>query len=298
MRRLVRWAYRVAASWVAGSNITAIPAIAALNRIVTAWLRQPEAMVHGHRMRLDPDDCMNLSILKIHEPQETALLERIVQPGWVAADIGANIGYFSLVMARAVGRGGTVVAFEPEPANAALLRENVALNGYTNIVVESMGVAASPGEMTLFRADGNTVDHRVYDAGDARRSIAVPVTSLDDYFRNANRLDLVKVDVQGAEALGLDGMRDLFSRGLPRYMLIEFWPEGLQRAGADPAQILDTLQRAGFRLCDAACGDDGREIDTAQILATCTPANGKFVNLICTREGSPPPGDHNRTVAE
>ncbi len=282
MRAFFQWSYRCAAVVLAGSNVERFPPVRWLNHRVTALLREPEAMVHGFRMRLDPADCMNLSILRIHEPDETALLERLIEPGWVVADVGANIGYFTLLFARAVGSVGKVIAFEPDPANIEILRHNVRANGYPQVTVVPAAVTDGRAACTLYRASDNTVDHRAYDTGDAREPVAVSGISLDQQFAGTERLDLVKIDVQGWEAQVVAGMRALFERNLPRNLLIEFWPQGLVAAGADPRTLLETLEHVGFtlRVCRRGAWIAVR---ISEVLARNTPESGTFVNIHCSR---------------
>ena len=98
--------------------------------------------VHGHRMLLDRYDTLDLRRQGIFEPLATALLPLLVGDGDMVIDVGANIGYYTLLCARLVGKRGLVYAFEPEPQAFALLEQNVALNGYRNVVARRQALFA------------------------------------------------------------------------------------------------------------------------------------------------------------
>ena len=104
--------------------------VRAAESFVVSRLRSNVAVVHGHKMFLDPKDSLRLSIFGVYEPFETDLVQHEVGEGDVVLDIGANIGYYTLIFARIVGEGGKVFAFEPDPDNFALLKKNVEASGY------------------------------------------------------------------------------------------------------------------------------------------------------------------------
>src|SRR5207244_3754027 len=89
--------------------------------------------VQGHKMLLDPIDTLGLSVRDVWEPLETKVVQNEVRRGSVVLDIGAHIGYYTLLMARLVGPQGRVFAFEPNPANYDLLRRNIQINSYRNV---------------------------------------------------------------------------------------------------------------------------------------------------------------------
>jgi FkbM family methyltransferase len=154
-----------------------------------------------------------------------------LRPGDVAFDVGANIGLFTVLMARQVGTEGRVVAYEAEPANAALLRDNVALN-YLNERVEIVERAASDaeGRAAFFRTErfaGNSslVRHDRayfrYFGVDRHRRIRVRTEPLDRHAGRFARIALVKIDVEGAELRVLRGMRRLIADGVVRRIALE-----------------------------------------------------------------------------
>src|SRR5262249_36182110 len=148
----------------------------------------------------------------VYEPFETGLLQNQLRPGDVVVDVGANIGYYTLLFARCVGPRGRVFAFEPDQTNFDLLRRNVERNGYTNVTLVRKAVAAQSGKLRLYLCEDNKGDHRTYDSHDGRPSLEIDAVSLDDYFAGERgSIALIKMDIQGAEEGALRGMRRLLA---------------------------------------------------------------------------------------
>ena len=180
----------------------------------------------------------------IWEPLATRAFLEPLREGGVAVDVGANLGYYTVVAGAAVGPGGRVVAVEPEPRNAALLEENVRLNGYEDRVeIVTAAAGEAQGSTLLHLSDANLGDHRAFDSGDGRQAVEVPIVALDDLPALAGRVDVVKIDVQGAEAAVLRGARRLIERNREHLVvLVEFWPQGIHLAGDDPAEVIEALE--------------------------------------------------------
>lgn len=214
--------------------------------------RRSRARVFGHLMWLDPDDTVvsrRLCLDGRFEAFETRLAARLVRPGDVAFDIGANIGYYTLLLARQVGPRGRVFAFEPDPRNFDLLRRNVEENGYTNVTLVPKAVAETTGTRRLYRNGENLGDHRLYDSHDGRDSVAVETAALDEMFAAAGaRVDFIKMDIQGAEWSALHGMRRLLRHNPQVRLMTEFWPRGLRLSGGDAGRFLAALRELGFAL--------------------------------------------------
>lgn len=166
-----------------------------------------------------------------YEPEVCQTIIRVVQPGWVCADVGAYQGVVTQHLARRVGPTGRVVAFEVHPQNWAVLHERIQNSAYARwVIVEHLAVSDGtqprlwlyPGRQRS-GAEWNIVGHDV-EGDPTEREIEVPATSLDAYFPLGERLDFVKIDVEGAEALVLVGMRRLLQEVRPA-VLVEFHDE-------------------------------------------------------------------------
>ena len=127
-----------------------IPRSKQLYGLLINRLKPSTVEVLGHRIHLDPGDSLLLSVNGAYEESEARLFEQSIRPGDVVVDIGANIGYYTLLAARAAGPQGHVYAFEPERGNYGLLTRNLAENGYTNVSAHDTAVMAQSGEQRIF----------------------------------------------------------------------------------------------------------------------------------------------------
>jgi len=233
-----------------------------------------------------------LFIQRQYEPAETRFIERSLQPGDVFVDIGANIGFFTTLASRLVGPAGRVVAFEPDPDHCAMLRRNLRLNGAHNVVIQNCALGTESGAARLFRSATNFGDHRIAAAAEPRASVAVRICRFDDACRelSLDRVDFIKIDVQGYEPYVIAGMGDSLQRLSVGTILMELWPFGIRSAGGSPSSLLDTLVSYGFVLHELdACGElqmasPQELLERAEALNRQEPLS--FVNLVLTKEDS------------
>lgn len=188
--------------------------------------------------------------LGVYEWFETRVFRKTLKPGMVVVDVGAHIGYYTLIAARRVAPGGKVFAFEPEAENFALLERTLALNHFPHVACHDVALADVSGRGSLFLSPENSGDHRLYDPGDGRARQDVRLTTLDRFAREESleRVDLVKMDIQGAEGRALRGMCEVIAKSAGLTLFTEFWPEGLWSSGVDPRVFLASLRNLGFTI--------------------------------------------------
>ena len=178
-----------------------------------------------------------------YEPFERKLFtQTLVQGDW-ALDVGGNIGYHAIHMGQAVGAKGRVISCEPAPPNFELLKRNVTQNAQEEWVqCLACAVGSAKGTTNLFLNPKNRGDHQVYNNQfEKRNSIEVSVSTLDDLVPLNQPIKLVKLDIQGAEWMALQGMTRILSENENIHIFMEFWPQALSAAGADIAQMIDFL---------------------------------------------------------
>jgi len=250
---------------------------------IFSHLKRNFANVQGHKMFLDPKDCLCLSIYGVYQPLETALLKREIKRGDVVLDIGANIGYYTLIFAKLVGTEGKVFAFEPEPTNFALLAKNLRINGYTNVVLVQKAVSDKTGKLKLYLHDAPT--HSIHNRYDARASIEIEATRLDDYFKHYDRkISFIKIDVAGAEPTVLLGMSNLLKKNRDVKIMTEFWPGGM-KIGEKPEAFLESLSGHGFKLYHIDNEKMKVELVTiTDVLNIYTAEKRNHTNLLCVRQ--------------
>lgn len=185
---------------------------------------------------------------RIWEPYETSLLLRLLRPGDVFVDVGANIGYFSVLAASVVGEQGTVFAFEPDPSNYRLLCANASLNGFdSNIIAVEAALSDTAGEGRLFLSEDNLGDHQVYVGDEERSSVPIELQRGSDYLAGRlARLDLLKIDTQGSEFQVIQGLMPLLL-GLERKprIIVELTPHSLRQAGTTGRALIELLATLG-----------------------------------------------------
>lgn len=185
----------------------------------------------------------------VWEPRVTALIQSRLGPGDGFVDIGANIGYFSLLAARAVGATGAVVSIEASPRTAAMLRENVARNQARARV---LNVAASDrrGTLSLFSGGDYNCGASTLAPGVGDLETRVEADRIDDLLTSAEKAKtrLVKIDVEGAEAAVIAGMSSLLTEAVDvREFLVEIHPDLLARLGYSVDDVLRPFADAGYR---------------------------------------------------
>ena len=171
---------------------------------------------------------------------ERQLLKKILFRGAVTVDVGANIGIYSEFLSRCVGPTGLVHSFEPSPENFRLL--STATRHLSNVRLTQAAVGERSGKCKLYISDKLNVDHRAYKAdGDSRRTIPAEMVALDDCFEPGQRVDLIKMDIQGYELHALRGAQRVLQENPDINLLLEFWPAGLAQAGVSWEGLVGTL---------------------------------------------------------
>jgi len=172
---------------------------------------------------------------------ERQLLKRTLSAGDVVVDAGANIGIYSQFLSHRVGRTGVVHSFEPSPKNFRRLQS--ATRKLANVRLSQAAVGERSGQSKLYLSAKLNVDHRTYTtAGDLRHAIPIEMVALDDYFKPGQRVDLIKLDIQGYELNALRGANRVLQENPDIQLLFEFWPYGLKQAGATWVELIDALR--------------------------------------------------------
>jgi FkbM family methyltransferase len=207
----------------------------------------------GFRLNCDLRDPEQLKIYfygHYHERYEARLIREMLRPGESFWDIGANIGYFTLVAAATLQNSGCVVAFEPGRLAFQRLQENILLNRFTNIMTVNQAASDTAGEARLYLA-GEIADTgaSLYQAGGERTAFeTISTIPLDTYLVESKvpPPDLSKIDVEGAELAVLQGASTILREFSP-LLLLEMEEKNLQAAGTSKAAIQKFLAPMGYR---------------------------------------------------
>ena len=190
-------------------------------------------------------------ITGLYEPPFTRVFQRQLRPGAVVVDAGANWGYFTLIAAAAAGPSGRVIALEPDPRQYPILARNVDLNGFLNVDALPSAAGAAAGRLTLTgyadtEANRGTSSIAMGDDSTSPR-FEVDCTTIDALTARHASVDVVKIDVEGAEDLVLEGMREGLAAKRYRAILLELHPMLLEARGVAPEACLGLLSSHGYR---------------------------------------------------
>ena len=182
----------------------------------------------------------------ISDRQKIALFKKNIKQGMRVLDLGANIGFYTVLFSKLVGENGKVFAFEPDAKNYKHLEESA--KKLYNAVVEKKAVSDKTGKINFYISKDLNVDHHSYDTGEGREYEEVDAIALDDYFLDNIKIDFIKIDIQGYEPVALKGMSKIMRQ--PGRMIVfgELWPYGLQKAGSSAEEYLQFLKSHGFKI--------------------------------------------------
>jgi FkbM family methyltransferase len=211
------------------------------------------AKVFGADLELDLTNHVDRTIyMGCYEPLNTSLFKRILQPGGTVVDVGANIGYFSLLAAKLVGNSGKVVAVEAHPRNFEVLSAAVQRNGLKQVVPVNIGLSDENGSAQIIMADQNEFANRTASMvpQPGLSGPTVPVRRLDDCVSgwNIDVIDLLKIDVDGFETRIVKGATQLLGSGRVRNVIMEFDDHWLSTSGSSAEELTGLLRAAGFSI--------------------------------------------------
>lgn len=232
-----------------------------------------------------PRDFVSHYICHEYEPVTKKTLARSLKPGMVVADVGAHIGYYSLLAARLVGDSGKVLAFEPCEDTVSILEATVRRNKFENLEVYHCAVG-SRREIRPFNITGSSDSHGFYThpLTKTMRTVQIEQVTLDEIIKTP--LDAVKIDVEGAELEVLDGMHEVLARSKKMLIWVEWFPAGMRSAGRDPLDLPYCLAALGFRDIQVLddCNRVVRQLDeTVELIRSADLATQWYVNLFARR---------------
>lgn len=260
-----------------------VPLINKIYTAVNVRLVPKSVKVFDHIMLLDDQDSMGLAIRGNYENLETDLVRKIIKPGDVVVDVGANIGYFTLIFAQLVGIEGKVLAFEPDEKLFQILTANIQNNGYQNVALFNQGLSDQNSEAFLYLDEFNNLDNRIYASSSTAAKVEIKLVRLDDLIADyAPEVDLIKIDIQGAETFAFIGMRDCLRNSPNLKIITEFWPWSLIQAGSQPDEFLQILFEEGFSFFDIKHSLE-HPVSIAWLMEKFPSSHNAATNLFCTR---------------
>ena len=241
------------------------------------------------KLNLDEKDILGIKKGIYDNSFETATIKANLKKGDVFLDLGANLGYYTLLGSKLVGENGRVYAFECDEEPYKLLKQNVEDNSLKNVQVIKKAVFGSNGTKRLYQREDNTagstlfrVGRRARDVLKKRKYIDVETIRLDDSFLKRIKVDFIKMDIEGSEYSALRGMEEIIRSNPNIKIVLEFYPElidGVEGIVCSK-EMLIFLERIGFSLClinEKRKCLEMKEIE--EIMEECKI--NRYVNLYC-----------------
>ena len=234
-----------------------------VSRTTSAYVGNDRVLVRtsqGFKLFVDARDVSispHIIIEGVWEEHVETVLKRIVRRGMHVIEIGANVGYFTVMLAHSVGSAGSVAAFEPDPILVQLVRDNLEVNGFHAVgSVAEVAVSDTVGRATFHarsrhRGNGSLVGglEQVPWNAETSTEFSVTTTTLDAIVAERGAPpDVIKVDAEGAESAIMRGGPALLASRCPLRLIVEFIPEFIRVSGDDPASFLARLADAGFKI--------------------------------------------------
>ena len=214
------------------------------------------------------------------DKREISLIRTYLKEGDTVLDIGANIGFYTRIFSRAVGAKGKVFAFEPDRDNYGKLQKNIA--GLTNVQPENKAVSAETGVIKIYISPMLNVDHRTYPVDDYESIEEIPCVALDRFLPAGQRVDFIKIDIQGFEVSAFRGMTALLARNPDIKIVSEFWPYGLAKAGSGSREFLEIFWNAGLKVFFVSA-TDLEPITPENLSRYDNPEPTAYMNIFVTR---------------
>lgn len=286
MHEILIFVYLIILKKFSGSGIAKLRPVKAVNKFLKKALKLNLVKIGDHQMFLDENDSLRLLENRVYEAFQTELIKKQIKYDDVVLDLGANIGYYTLIFAKLAGQNGKIFAFEPDPGNFSLLQKNLQINHYHNVTVINKAVSDKNEKIRLYLSENNQGDHRIYDSFDDHQSVEIETIRLDDYFENyPGKINFIKMDIQGAEGGAVKGMIQLLQKNRNLKIVTEFWPGGLKRFGVEPGEFLNLLTNQGFRIYHIDKLEKTiKPINLSQLLTVYTPEKDNDTNLMFIRD--------------
>lgn len=204
-----------------------------------------------------------LNVLRSNPPKiHRQIFKKMIKKGMIVFDVGSYVGGYALYFAKRVGKNGKVFAFEPVPYIFDILKCNIEMSTFNNIVPINKAVSNFNGKINMMINLENTFDNRIIPSeilknnSNNKHIVEVETTTIDDFCSFLKvQPDFIKIDVQGHEYKVFQGMLKLINNKKNLIIFTEFWPFGIRLAGDDPKGLLKLILSLGFKIYEIPAND-------------------------------------------
>lgn len=254
------WIYKKIAGFLWGTKISKVPGIRRIHHHIKKRVSLQKIIINNHTLFLDKEDSLHLTLNEEFSPEITDVLKKNVKKGDTVVDIGAHIGYFTIILSDLVGNDGKVIAFEPNPITFSILKKNIETNSLSNVILENLAISDIESEQYIKESNesaGSSIDKNYTDG------IKINTITLDKYFEN-KEINFIKMDVQGSEFNILNGGIKTFKKK-PK-CIIEIHPTIFDSKGEkiSSKEIINMLKNCNYNIFNVT---KNMSIDTEEIIS-------------------------------
>ena len=276
--------YKIGVKSLTGSHISKYSFVRHFVDVINKSLKPDFVEIEGNKIFLDEKDSLFLSVRGFHEKTATDLVKNEIKEGDTVLDIGANIGYYTLLFAKLVGPTGKVFAFEPEPKNFKLLKKNVEENNYKNTQFFQNAVSDKDEKLKFYISDESSAANQLFQPKKFNEIIEVDSIKLDNFFSKDTKIDFVKIDIQGAEGTAIKGMISLLKNNPEIKIMQEWWPEAIKKYGMESDEHLKILESLGYKFYEIDGQNDKiNEIYIKELINKYPNEFFEDINLFCKK---------------
>ncbi len=284
MKKIFHKLYKKSTKKLYGTGIGKFKLVNKINRYFVSQLKPDFVEIDGFRVFLDKNDSLGLSMNKMHEKMEREIVINEIKEGSIVVDVGAHIGYYTLLFSKIVGEKGKVFSFEAEPTNFKILKRNIEYNDCKNVICVNKAVSNKSDKIKLYTSNNSSAGNRFFETNNSK-SIIIESITLDNYFKTfLDDIDFIKLDIQGAEPLAIEGMKSIIKNNKKLIIMQEWWPDGIKKLKRDPKNHLKELTDMGFKLIEVdELNEKINEISIEELIKKYPNEKIDDINLICKK---------------
>jgi len=289
MKKIISKIFSLIAKNLVGTGLSKYGIFQKTSRFLTVKLKPDFVIIDGDKLYLDKYDDLSLSVYGSRGKITSELFAKEIKKGDVVIDIGAHIGFYTLFFAKLVGPTGKVFAFEPYKANFTLLKKNIEINGYQNIIAENKAISNLTCKSKFYLGNESYMCGALFKPEHFDDVVDVDTVSLDDYFKDfKEKIDFIKMDMCGAEGKAFQGMNLVLSKNPYVKIVQEWWPWGITQHGiSNPEKHLELLVNNNYKIFKINGKENAITQTSIEELVKMYPISEmKDIDLFCKKENN------------
>ena len=287
MKKIISKIFRLVANSLVGTGLYKYGIFQKTSRFLTVKLKPDFVIINGNKIYLDKLDTLSLSTYGSHGVLMAKLFTKEIKKGDIVVDAGAHIGDYTLLYAKLVGPTGKVFAFEPHKDNFNLLKKNIEVNNYQNIIVENKAISNVTGKSKFYLGNEFYTSGALFKPSRFDDVVDVDTISLDDYFKDfKEKINFIKMDIVGGEGRAFEGMNLILSKTPDVKIVHEWWPWAITQYGiSNPEKHLELLSNLNYKIfkIDGQVTNFVFETSIEELVKAYPISKMEDPNLFCTK---------------